>query len=452
MTKEVPHRRSENPNRLPVSPERGLAATASSYGQQHSSPDVEGMTDGFKNVTTASDGSCSSPSSQSGRQTRSSNPTTFSSLPSAEEIRNRRAWTVARTLSTSEDGSKITVQWKDTVVPHKGISLDKEERAFVKADGMKHYIAKRSRGGVDSTGRVMWNVKWEPSTIPKEWMEDLEVEENDDSEEECEGSPAPSESESEHGSTASDSSEYSSGPDTPSSSGSETDSETDSETHSASESEAEPIPSPSPTASSDSRSSLSLRSSPPQLPSLTSSPSKPRQSIESADEPQEAERDSTHSSALDKLPKAYIESLHFPVTSDEADYGPAVRKLIAAKAGNELSTSTNAIPQVILPRLGKEAVRPLQFKKWTVNRVGHSINLKDTQNAEAVLVHMQGQEVAVPCRLCENGRGVMQGCVVIEGFGKGECTNCHYGGSSRRCCFRQDSESGMDRWRSMRRC
>lgn len=54
-----------------------------------------------------------------------------------------------------------------------------------------------------------------------------------------------------------------------------------------------------------------------------------------------------------------------------------------------------------------------------MGRKKHEINIQDHQNAEAVLVHMQGHDVVEACSRCKGGMGVMQGCVVETTLGKG---------------------------------
>lgn len=129
--------------------------------------------------------------------------------------------------------------------------------------------------------------------------------------------------------------------------------------------------------------------------------------------------------------------------SDTADYGPAVHAIIADQLGKKLITMNDKAPPVVQRRVGSAQVRSLQFREWTVTYQGHSINLQDPQNAEAVLMQMQGHDVVDPCGCCERGGAVLQGCVVGDGFGKGECANCHYGSRGTKCSFRKDSKCAV---------
>lgn len=439
MTKKLPHRSKENPNALLVSPKRGLAAGASRYSGQRNGPDVNGMTNELGDVTTASGGQSQSPS-QSRWHTQSSRRTTFSTLPSADEIKDKRAWTVARTLEESEDGSEVTVQWQDTMVADECVRRDKDHKVFVWSNKTKHYIAERSCAEVDSAGKAIWRCKWEPSTIPKEWMEDLDVEGDEDSEE---GEDFQAQSELGHISAESDSSVYSSGPDTPSSASADTDSASSSDA----ESEADFTPLPSTAASSDAGppplppSSPLLPSSPPQLPSLNSSPSKPRQSIEDDHDGLSQHESARSSSSVDLSPsnesrKAWPTELHFAVAGEDLDYGPAVFEIIKGQLGKGIANTTDRSPPVVERRMNREIRRPLKFRSWTARKRGHQINLRTPQKAQAALVHMQGEEVGKACDYCAKGGGVFQGCVTAHDFGKGECTNCHYQNRGKQCDLR----------------
>lgn len=51
-----------------------------------------------------------------------------------------------------------------------------------------------------------------------------------------------------------------------------------------------------------------------------------------------------------RLPKANLQGLHFGVISADADYGPAVRRLIADKIGKELITTKNRAPPIVRRR------------------------------------------------------------------------------------------------------
>lgn len=292
---------------------------------------------------------------------------------------------MVRTLAPTPDGKKILVEWKDTLVPGKCIKYDEDDREYVRADGMDRYIASQSRGECDVKGQVRFNCKWEPSEILKEQLADHL---------DCDQSR----------------------------------SDAGSDSGSAAVATATMFRTPAST------------SPPPGQPVLNPTPTSSQNTTASERPPLPLAREPSVSTLnFDHLPKAHPTKLQFAVTSEVADYGPAVQKLISVNLGKKIVTTTGRAPGIIKRRIKGKRVRPLQFKSWTVNRRNHNINVQDHQNTVALLVHMQGYDVVDPCDRCKAGLGVMQGCVVGEGLGSGQCTNCHYGGTRRACNFRKDS-------------
>ncbi|KAH8585550.1 hypothetical protein B0O99DRAFT_148295 [Bisporella sp. PMI_857] len=87
-------------------------------------------------------------------------------------------------------------------------------------------------------------------------------------------------------------------------------------------------------------------------------------------------------------------------------------------------------------------VRPL------VLRDGRELKLnpeKDSglRNYRSALVTQRGTLQSAPCSHCRppNPSGPFQGCIVLESFQKGSCTNCTYSGGGSRCSLRLGCEN-----------
>jgi hypothetical protein len=65
------------------------------------------------------------------------------------------------------------------------------------------------------------------------------------------------------------------------------------------------------------------------------------------------------------------------------------------------------------------------------------INLTRMGNREAILAQSVGAPAPSPCGLCAKSGGPWTSCVVVTGFLRGSCANCHYGGSSVKCTLLQ---------------
>ena len=59
-------------------------------------------------------------------------------------------------------------------------------------------------------------------------------------------------------------------------------------------------------------------------------------------------------------------------------------------------------------------------------------------NREAALAFSVGdlRTGTAACDRCQRNRGAFVGCVVVSGFFKGACANCHHGGEASKCSFR----------------
>jgi Protein of unknown function (DUF3716) len=68
----------------------------------------------------------------------------------------------------------------------------------------------------------------------------------------------------------------------------------------------------------------------------------------------------------------------------------------------------------------------------------NKINLFQPQNCEAALAYSRGQIIhdVQACRDCKRGRGPFVKCVVLRGYLKGSCSNCHYSAEGVRCSLR----------------
>jgi Protein of unknown function (DUF3716) len=64
-------------------------------------------------------------------------------------------------------------------------------------------------------------------------------------------------------------------------------------------------------------------------------------------------------------------------------------------------------------------------------------NLTRMGNREAIVAQSVGAPAPSPCGLCAKSGGPWTSCVVVAGFLRGSCANCHYGGSGVKCTLRQ---------------
>ena len=67
-------------------------------------------------------------------------------------------------------------------------------------------------------------------------------------------------------------------------------------------------------------------------------------------------------------------------------------------------------------------------------------NLTRMGNREAIVAQSVGAPAPSPCGLCAKSGGPWTSCVVVAGFLRGSCANCHYGSSGVKCTLRQASK------------
>ena len=81
----------------------------------------------------------------------------------------------------------------------------------------------------------------------------------------------------------------------------------------------------------------------------------------------------------------------------------------------------------------------------------NEINIFQIYNSEAALAYTRGQvrESISACQSCLRGNGPFAKCVVIQGYMKGSCSNCHYNSERSRCSFYNGN--GRKRSRSQKR-
>jgi uncharacterized protein DUF3716 len=122
-------------------------------------------------------------------------------------------------------------------------------------------------------------------------------------------------------------------------------------------------------------------------------------------------------------PEINVEQIYRPETPEEW----AEQALLQAH-----STSAESMAKM-------ELLRGVEFRPGRVE-----INLFIHQNCEAALAYSRGQvmEGANGCQSCKRGRGPFAKCVVVKGYMKGSCSNCHYNAEGTRCSFR--SQGSVD--------
>ena len=79
----------------------------------------------------------------------------------------------------------------------------------------------------------------------------------------------------------------------------------------------------------------------------------------------------------------------------------------------------------------------LPAHRTPVLRPGRGITYNKSQNAEAEIGQYVGQLAGRPCTHCAGGSGCWTECVVVAGFFRGSCCNCHYASEGSRCSFRK---------------
>lgn len=86
-----------------------------------------------------------------------------------------------------------------------------------------------------------------------------------------------------------------------------------------------------------------------------------------------------------------------------------------------------------------KAIAQMELLRGVELRQGRDqINLFPPQNCEAALAYSRGQvrNGVLACLDCKRGRGPFVKCVILEGYLKGSCSNCHYSAEGARCSLR----------------
>jgi len=86
-----------------------------------------------------------------------------------------------------------------------------------------------------------------------------------------------------------------------------------------------------------------------------------------------------------------------------------------------------------------KSIAEMELLRGVELRLGRNkINLFQPQNCEAALAYSRGQIIhdVQACRDCKRGRGPFVKCVVLKGYLKGSCSNCHYSAEGARCSLR----------------
>jgi hypothetical protein len=129
------------------------------------------------------------------------------------------------------------------------------------------------------------------------------------------------------------------------------------------------------------------------------------------------------------IPKMYINPSS--VTEEHASYKPKTPFEWAAQA----LLQANSNPTKSIAK--RELLRGVELRPGR-----DDINLFQPQNCEAALAYSRGQVLdgAQACRDCKRGRGPFTKCIVLSGFLKGSCSNCHYNAEGARCNLRRAEE------------
>jgi hypothetical protein len=265
------------------------------------------------------------------------------------------------------------IRWEWTSVPASVIERD-EDGAFVTLQGNQHYIAERVEGLINEKGVETWDVRWEDSFIYPDQMDEPKI-----------ISPNP------RGRLVS-----------------------------RRRVRLPPAAEPPGPARSVRQRSLSVYESIESTPAYQASYTSPISTRSSTSE--------------DILP---VHRLRFtPRYSDQA-YNVAARIRTALEQDEMIGTT--GVPRQVVARWTHKRYRirprrPIRFNASFVGR-GKPFNGRDPRRAEAALVQEIGHTVTEPCSRCKDGKGCFVECVVMDDFGRGECTNCKFSDKSRFCSF-----------------
>lgn len=119
------------------------------------------------------------------------------------------------------------------------------------------------------------------------------------------------------------------------------------------------------------------------------------------------------------------------ITENQESYRPKTSWEWAEQALLQANSKpTKAISQM-------ESIRGVELR-WSRAQ----INLFPSQNCEAALAYSRGQvrNGALACLDCKRGRGPFAQCVILKGYLKGSCSNCHYSAEGARCSLRSSEQ------------
>jgi hypothetical protein len=90
-----------------------------------------------------------------------------------------------------------------------------------------------------------------------------------------------------------------------------------------------------------------------------------------------------------------------------------------------------------------KTIAQMELLRGVELRLGRDqINLFPPQNCEAALAYSRGQvrNGVLACLDCKRGKGPFAKCVILKGYLKGSCSNCHYSAEGARCSLRTSEQ------------
>ncbi|KAK4553278.1 hypothetical protein LTR86_009578 [Recurvomyces mirabilis] len=333
----------------------------------------------------------------------------------AFELRNRKHWVVRRVLGR-RDGM-TWVRWAEVKMPAHMVRFDERTsfRAFVSLARKRYYITTCSKADIDEHGKASWLVRWEDEWLDDHLMDDLWVDvstpEHEAHPQICQSAASPSLSH-----TLSPNAGVTGTP-TDDTAGSDTElwNDIDEIFHS--------VPS-SPTGLRK-----GLPSSATLLPQSSTPPTEDGENIRFGS----PTTTPSISPALGDPPELIIPG------DPNVDYGMVklVRQAIETRTASKLFGQQGELRPTLAkwPEDKHPRRRTAMFAKNFAQR-HKKFNLNDCRKAEAVIVQEIGEEV-VPCDSCQDGKGALVGCVVMNHFDKGACTCCRANKTSHKCNFHQ---------------
>jgi hypothetical protein len=153
---------------------------------------------------------------------------------------------------------------------------------------------------------------------------------------------------------------------------------------------------------------------------------KTARNIETTAAPEAATASTVEATPIATAPKANAPEAANPDTGEEA----------APEKGYELALALPPHPGkpsaaflglACLPTLRRPELRPT-----------HGVlNLARIGNREAILAQSVGAPAPSPCSFCAKDGGPWTSCMVVDGFFRDSCANCHFGGCSIKCTLHQ---------------